>query len=132
MTKNTFSKAQRILRRAEYQLVLQNGFRFLTEHFILFHYSNNKETNRVGLIVSRKAGKSVRRSRIKRVLREYFRIQNKHDSYQIPFHDLVCISKKNIKSITYKNVCGEMKNFYENEFHRSPYAVPKDPIAASA
>ena len=132
MTKHTFSKAQKVLRSAEYQFVLQGGIRFLTEHFILFYHSNDKETNRLGLIVSRKAGKSVQRNRIKRVLREYFRIQNKQDSQQGPFHDLVCISKKNIKSITYKKVCEEMKVFYEKELHRSHYAVPKDPIAVSA
>ena len=130
--KHTFSKAQRILKRAEYQVVLQKGVRFLTKHFILFYLPNNKDTHRLGLIVSRKAGKSVRRNRLKRILREYFRLQQGQDSYQKPFHDLVCISKKNVTGITYQRVCGEMKKFYENESHRSHYAVPKNAVTVSA
>ncbi|MBI3018876.1 MAG: ribonuclease P protein component [Deltaproteobacteria bacterium] len=131
MTRYTFSKVQRILRRAEYQFVLQGGTRSLTEHFILFYLSNNRETNRLGLVVSKKAGNSVQRNRLKRVLREYFRLQNGQDSYQKPFHDLVCISKKNVRSITYQKVCGEMKKFYEKEFYLGPYAVSKDTLTAS-
>lgn len=133
MTKKyIFPKAQRILKRAEYQSVLQRGTRSFTNHFILFYLPNSKSTHRLGLIVSRKAGKSVQRNRLKRVLREYFRLQHSQDAHEGPFHDLVCISKKNIKNITLKEVCGEMKKFYENEFYCSDYTIPKDPVAISA
>ncbi len=131
MIKQTFSKAQRILKRAEYQTILQKGTRSLTEHFILFYLQNDKEINRLGLVVSRKAGKAVQRNRIKRTVREYFRLQNTIDSHPRPFHDLVFISKKNIQSLTYQAVCLEMKKFYEKEFYRDHYTVPKDAIAAS-
>ncbi len=132
MTKQTFSKAQRILRRVEYQFILEKGERSFTDHFILFLIPNDKKTNRLGLVVSRKAGNSVQRNRLKRVLREYFRLQNSQDAHQKPFHDLVCISKKNIKTITYQHVCREMKIFYENEFNLRYNAVSKDCVRASA
>ena len=128
----TFSKAQRILRRADYQFVLQNGTKSFTKHFILFYLPNHKETNRLGLVVSRKAGKSVQRNRVKRVLREYFRLQNGLDSSQRPFHDVVCISKKNIGSIAYQNVCEEMKKFYEREFNSRYSPLSKNSVCASA
>ena len=47
-----------------------------TAHFLLFRVRNDQPVRRFGVVVSRKIKGSVRRNRIKRLLREFFR-QNK-------------------------------------------------------
>jgi ribonuclease P protein component len=46
-------------------------------HFLLFQRKNENSIKRFGTVVGRKAGGAVRRNRIKRLLREFFRL-NKH------------------------------------------------------
>ena len=45
-----------------------------TLHFLLFQRKNENSIKRFGMVVGRKAGGAVRRNRIKRLLREFFRL----------------------------------------------------------
>jgi len=45
-----------------------------TRHFLLFMSTNEHSTKRFGVVVSRKIKGAVRRNRIKRLLREFFRL----------------------------------------------------------
>ena len=49
-----------------------------TFHFLLFKSKNEQRTARFGVVVSRRIKGSVKRNRIKRLLREYFRL-HKHE-----------------------------------------------------
>ncbi|NCO60684.1 MAG: ribonuclease P protein component [Deltaproteobacteria bacterium CG_4_8_14_3_um_filter_51_11] len=69
-----FPKSLRLLKRAEFVNLKSSRRRFHTDHFILVFKSNELGTQRLGLSVSKRTGSAVRRNRMKRLLRECFRL----------------------------------------------------------
>jgi ribonuclease P protein component len=69
-----FGKSSRLLKSHEYEAVFQDGIKDVAKHFVMFAMSNGKMCRRMGLVVSKKVGNSVERNRIKRKLREQFRL----------------------------------------------------------
>jgi ribonuclease P protein component len=53
------------------------GKRVPSKNFILFTRQNEKQVHRLGIVISKEVGKATYRNRIKRLLREFFRL-NKH------------------------------------------------------
>ncbi len=70
----TFTKADRIRTAIEYRLLAKYGARCYSDHFIIISRENQRERSRLGITVSKKVGKAVTRNRIKRSIREYFRL----------------------------------------------------------
>jgi ribonuclease P protein component len=72
--KHTLKKGERLLKTNEYQEVRKDGRRHVTAGFIIHVLPTERGRTRLGLSVSPRAGGAVRRNRIKRLLREFFRI----------------------------------------------------------
>ena len=84
-----FPRAARVLRTVEFRLVYDNGFRVsgpLFAAFCMARETGFDEGPRLGLTVPRAVGKAVVRNRIKRRLREVFRL---HRSKLAPKWDIV-------------------------------------------
>ena len=75
-----FKKEERILKRTEFINLNLHGKRFYTKNFAVILKQNRRDITRLGINVSKRVGDSVKRNRIKRMIREFFR-QNKQ---QIP------------------------------------------------
>lgn len=89
-TRLRFPRRLRLRRRPEFQRVMQNGRRVGDQRILLFGLPNEQPFNRLGLAVGRRHGSAVRRNRIKRLLREAFRLVQ-HD---LPAgFDLVCVPR---------------------------------------
>jgi len=71
----SFPKSNRILKALEFQNILNRGQRVVSKELVVIGMKTEAEAARLGLIVSRKVGKATIRNRIKRQLREYFRVQ---------------------------------------------------------
>jgi ribonuclease P protein component len=105
MESQTFGKNERIRKRQDYLRIYQQGVRINSTHFTIITCRNRTEVRRLGMTVSKKAGNAVQRNRIKRLLREFFRLNKS----RLPAsQDIVIIAKRGILPLSYGNVCSEL------------------------
>jgi ribonuclease P protein component len=82
---------RRRLRRADFQRVTGAGSKFTARYFQVFvHDRGDGGATRLGITVTRRVGNAVRRNRIKRLVREWFRLRG----YDLGARDLVIIAKR--------------------------------------
>lgn len=92
MERQRFGKHERLLKRSDFQNVLNHGKKIKVDTlFTLFWLDNRLDCRRLGIIASKKIGKAVLRNRTKRRIREIFR-RNKEQMK--PALDIVVISGK--------------------------------------
>lgn len=84
------TKAQKLRRPAEFKRVYDGGSKAGDDRLLVFALPNGLGVTRLGLSVSKKNGSAVKRNRIKRLLREAFRL-SQHDLP--PGLDLVLIPR---------------------------------------
>lgn len=88
-----FTKQERLTKKREFETVFQEGTVVKNGKLVLYTMPNSLGVSRLGLVVSKKVGNAVRRNRVKRLLREVYRL-NKHllkssvDIVAIPRHSL--------------------------------------------
>jgi ribonuclease P protein component len=105
-----FPKTDKIRKRKEYQGVWKNGVRSYTRNFVIIKTGNEADKARLGISVSRKTGGAVQRNRIKRLIRECFRL---YKNRMVDARDIVIITKKGIShSLTYGDVCRELESHF--------------------
>ena len=73
-----FTKADRILKRSEFLRLKETGKSIHNRYFMVSYCPGRYDRNRLGVTVSKRVGNATTRNRIKRHIREYFRL-NKHD-----------------------------------------------------
>ncbi|MEE9542479.1 MAG: ribonuclease P protein component [Thermodesulfobacteriota bacterium] len=73
ITEYTFKKKEKLKNSRDFKRVCFGGERVKTRNFIVYALLNNLGLPRLGLTVSAKTANSPNRSRIKRLLREFFR-----------------------------------------------------------
>ncbi|HKZ73582.1 MAG TPA: ribonuclease P protein component [Steroidobacteraceae bacterium] len=82
----TFAARQRLRRKSEFDSVHARGIRIADGYFAVIACANDLPQPRLGLAVSVKtAGNAVERNRIRRVIRETFRLHQ----HELPMLDIV-------------------------------------------
>lgn len=120
MQRQTFNKTERIRKKREFQAVYQQGVRFYSRNFIIIAYRNPSGARRLGITVGKKVGNAVKRNRIKRFIREFFRLNKQQFS---PAQDFVIMSRwvKGAKAVTppmkYRDVSVELENLLKKVSH---------------
>lgn len=86
-----FQKNQRLLTKADFQSVFDNAIKINQRHLLLLFKKNLLSPGRLGIIVSKRvAKKAVTRNRIKRTIRESFRLWQE----KIKGFDIVIIARQ--------------------------------------
>lgn len=85
-----FDRSHRLVKPRQYQRVFANASRVADRNFTILVAGNELDHARLGMAVSRKAApKSVTRNRIKRAVRETFRLRQ----HELPAVDLVVLAR---------------------------------------
>ena len=103
----TFKKNERLRRRSEFSALFQSGKRIHSEYLTVILSTNPSGMRRLGLVVGKKVGKAaVRRNRMKRLLREFFRL-NKH---RLPAsQDILIVARKDFSFMKYRDLSSELE-----------------------
>jgi len=72
-----FPKEAHIRKKPEYSHVFSRGRKVRGRHFLGYVLVEAGTETRLGLVVSRKVGQAVTRNRVKRLVREFFRIHRR-------------------------------------------------------
>ena len=85
----------------DFQNVYRNGKSYANKYLVMYVLENNLEKNRLGISVSKKVGNSVVRHRVKRLIKESFRLNE--DRFQKGY-DIVVVARKEAKGRNYSEI----------------------------
>jgi len=105
----TFRKEERIRKRAEFQRALKGGVRFQALHFRISISPNGLSHCRLGITTGKKIGSAVQRNRLKRRIREFFRLNK--DRFPVS-SDLLITAKEGAASLNFWQVSEELKGLF--------------------
>ena len=105
-------KTKMLKKNYEFKNVLSKGKYYSGKNIEAFIKDNNKNYNFLGLAISVKTGKAVKRNKIKRLIRENYKIlepQIKNGK------SIVFLWKKkvDIKNATFENIKSDMNNIFD-------------------
>jgi ribonuclease P protein component len=106
MGSHTFGKEERIRRRADFLRIFKEGTRYQTDHFRVSRCSNPLPFRRLGISVEKRIGSAVKRNRLKRLIREFFRLNKE----ALPASsDFVITAKEGAAGLNFWQVSEELK-----------------------
>lgn len=115
-----FSRADRLLNSAEFKAVFDgNTVRVSDRHLLILAVSNNMNHPRLGLVIAKKhIKKAVDRNRVKRLIRESFRL----GMADLPNVDLVVIARKGLGELDNKSLQQLLNNSWVrlNKYAKKP------------
>jgi ribonuclease P protein component len=106
----SFTKADRILKRSEFIALSKLGQRVQNTDFIAYFLPAQHNQSRLGVTVTKKVGQAVERNRIKRLVRECFRLHRHGLSGN---WDISIIAKRQSAGITSERVFRSVQNIFD-------------------
>lgn len=97
----------------EFKNVLNRGKYYIGKQIIVYILKNKYNKNRLGIAISSKLGKAVKRNRIKRVIRAAYQQSIKQCKLG---YDIVIIwnKKENIENLSYKLILKDFEKIFLN------------------
>lgn len=95
------SKNYRMKKNSQFDYIFKNGKTIKIDKLLMFYSKSNSKTPKIGIVVSKKIGKSVVRNRIKRLIREsiYNNINAINSNYNYIF-----VARQGIEKLNYNQI----------------------------
>ncbi len=111
----SFGKINRLRKNCEFQKVFCHGSKNTSKYFIMLKTKNNLNFCRLGLVITKKKiPLAVNRNKIKRLIRESFRLNVNNinsinfNSKITSYYDIIFMVKYNITQETNKNILSDL------------------------
>ncbi len=85
----------------QFNQVYKKGKSIVNRHVVMYYVKNQTDYNQIGFSVSKKVGKAVVRNRVKRLMKESFRI---NEEFIKAGYDIIFVARVRIKDSTYQEV----------------------------
>ncbi|MBS7526525.1 ribonuclease P protein component [Fusibacter paucivorans] len=90
----------RLKKSSDFSRVYKRGKSYADKYLVLYYLPNNSGETRVGVSVSKKVGKSVVRNRVKRLIKEAFRLNANLENH----YDIVFIARVRANNAAYPTI----------------------------
>lgn len=112
-------KQHRLTDKRDFQTVFHRGRSFANRNLVIYFLKKERpdEPYRIGFSVSKKVGKAVTRNRVKRLLREAFRLEHEQIA---PAHDYVVIARPATAELTFEEVRQNVLHLLKNMHNARP------------
>jgi ribonuclease P protein component len=105
MSSLSFPKTERLLNRKDFVNLNRTGKRYRTDHFTIIIQKNGLGITRLGITASKKIGNSVKRNRVKRRIKEVYRLNKNQFPDQ---YDIVIIPKRQAVELEFSQIQEEL------------------------
>ena len=106
----SLKKDDRILKRSEFIEITRSGRKVQNDCFIALFKSSRHDDSRLGITVTRKVAKAARRNKIKRLVREYFRLNRRQLNQN---WDINIVAKKKAADLSAEKVYLSLQDLFE-------------------
>lgn len=90
-----------VKKNSEFAYIYRQGKSYANKLLVMYIIENNGFNNRIGISVSKKVGNSVTRHRVKRLIKESYRLSNENF---IKGYDIVIVARVNAKDKSFKEI----------------------------
>ncbi len=98
--------AQSLKKNYDFRTVYRKGRSLANKYLVVYKYPNNTNANRIGISVSKKVGNSVVRSRVTRLIRESYRLNE--DNIEKEGWDFVVIARSSANGASYQDISNSL------------------------
>ena len=112
----TFSKADRILKRPDFIHLSKYGIKIQNKNFVAVFQKGGIDRPRIGITVSKRVGGAVTRNRLKRLVREFFRL---HKHLFTGYLDINIIAKKTASQRPSKEIYASLQDILDKMARRN-------------
>lgn len=95
----------------QFNQVYKKGKSIVNKHLVLYYLKNQTAENLVGFSVSKKVGNAVTRNRVKRLMKEVYRL---NETSLKKGYDYVFVARVRSKDASFKEVEKAMKSCFKN------------------